>query len=188
MFDDTMNQEEKQPTSEDGQVPQEDLITEPQYNDSATESESNKAESNAELKDKYLRLYSEFENFRRRTAREKLELSKTAGEDIIKSVLPVLDDLDRAEQSMQNSNNIEAIREGVQLVLHKFRSILKQRGLEEMETLHQAFDSEFHEAIAQIPAPSKELEDKIIDQVEKGYYFQGKVIRYAKVVVGNKNA
>jgi molecular chaperone GrpE len=89
---------------------------------------------------------------------------------------------------MQNSNNIEAIREGVQLVLHKFRSILKQRGLEEMETLHQAFDSEFHEAIAQIPAPSKELEDKIIDQVEKGYYFQGKVIRYAKVVVGNKNA
>lgn len=188
MLDDTMNQEEKQPPSEEGQVPLEDLITEPQSNEGSSESEAQPAESNAELKDKYLRLYSEFDNFRRRTAREKLELTKTAGEDIIKSVLPVLDDLDRAEQSMQNSNSIEALREGVQLVLHKFRSIMKQRGLEEMETLHKPFDPEFHEAIAQIPAPTPELEDKIIDQVEKGYYFQGKVIRYAKVVVGNKNA
>lgn len=183
-----MNQEEKQPTSEDGQLPHEELITETQSGEDIPEGQASVEESNTELKDKYLRLYSEFENFRRRTAREKLELTKTAGEEIIKSILPVMDDLDRAEQSMQNSSSIEALREGVNLVLHKFRSILKQRGLEEMNTLHQPFDPEFHEAIAQIPAPTAELEDKVIDQVEKGYYFHGKVIRYAKVVVGNKNS
>ena len=170
----------------------EELITEPQTEETSSESHREEgAVTDNELqayKDKYLRLYSEFENFRRRTAREKLEQTKTAGEDVVKSILPVLDDLERASQSMNSTDNVQALREGVELVIHKFKQILKQKGLEEMETLHKPFDPEFHEAIAQIPAPSAELEEKIIDQVEKGYFFNEKVIRYAKVVVANKQS
>lgn len=138
-----------------------------------------------DLNDKYLRLYSEFENFRKRTAKEKIDLIQTAGEDIIKVMLPILDDFERAIASNENSNDLEAIKEGVKLVAHKFKSALTQKGLKDIEVEHGAdFDVDFHEAITKIPAPSEELKGKIVDVVEKGYALQEKVIRYPKVVIG----
>jgi molecular chaperone GrpE len=138
-----------------------------------------------ESNDKFLRLYSEFDNFRKRTAREKIELSKTAGEDIMKSILPVLDDFDRGLKSMNESTDVEALKEGVNLVYHKLKTILQQKGLEEMDATGKDFDADIHEAITNIPAPDESMKGKVIDQVEKGYALQGKVIRFAKVVVGS---
>jgi molecular chaperone GrpE len=137
-----------------------------------------------EQKDKYLRLYAEFDNFRRRTAKEKIELSQTAGKEVIQSLLEVLDDGDRAEKQLESVKNIEQIREGVQLVFHKLRSALQQRGLKEMDSIGKEFSPDNHEAITEIPAPSPNLRGKVIDQVEKGYYLNDKIIRFAKVVVG----
>ena len=137
-----------------------------------------------EQKDKYLRLMAEFDNFRRRTAKEKLELSQTAGKEIITSLLDVLDDCDRAEKQLHSSENLEEIRTGVQLVFNKLRTILQSRGLKAMESIHTEFDVEKHEAITEIQAPNKELEGKVIDEVQKGYELNEKIIRFAKVVVG----
>jgi molecular chaperone GrpE len=134
----------------------------------------------AEAKDKYLRLYAEFENFRRRTAKEKLELISTANEQVIKSLLPVTDDFDRAEKALKDAAPKES--EGIVLVLNKFRKILEQNGLKIMDTSSGNFDPDLHEAITQIPSPDKS--GKIIDVVEKGYLLNEKVIRHAKVVVG----
>lgn len=135
-----------------------------------------------EQKDKFLRLYAEFDNYKRRTAKEKVELIQTAGRDVIQSLLEVLDDADRAEKQMAATNNVEALREGLQLVFHKLRSSLQGRGLKEMESIGKDFNPDMHEAITEIPAPGKE--GKVIDQVEKGYYLNDKIIRFAKVVVG----
>lgn len=137
-----------------------------------------------ELNDKYLRLYSEFENFRKRTARERLDLINTAGADVIKDVLPVLDDFDRAIQNNENSKDIEAIKEGVKLVHQKLKNSMTQKGVKEMEAMGTPFDPEIHEAVTKIPAPEKKLKGKVVDVIEKGYYLHDKVIRYAKVVVG----
>ena len=134
----------------------------------------------AEAKDKYLRLYAEFENFRRRTAKERLELISTANEQVIKSLLPVTDDFDRAEKALKDAAPKES--EGIVLVLNKFRKILEQNGLKIMDTSSGNFDPDLHEAITQIPSPDKS--GKIIDVVEKGYLLNEKVIRHAKVVVG----
>ena len=135
----------------------------------------------AESRDKYLRLYAEFENHRRRTAKERLELISTANEQLMKAMLPVADDLDRAEKSFRDSGTREA--EGVLLIVSKFRRILEQNGLKLMDTSSGAFDPELHEAITQIPAPDQA--GKIVDVVEKGYLLNEKVIRHAKVVVGS---
>lgn len=135
-----------------------------------------------EQKEKYLRLYAEFDNFKRRTAKEKVELIQTAGKEVIQGLLEVIDDMDRAEKQMNNSDDIAIVKEGVQLVFHKFRSNLLSKGLKEMESIGRDFDPDLHEAITEIPAPGKE--GKIIDQVEKGYYLNDKIIRFAKVVVG----
>jgi molecular chaperone GrpE len=137
-----------------------------------------------EWKDKYLRLASEFDNFRKRTLKEKSELVKYANEDLIKSILPVLDDFERSLLVIEKSDNLSAIQEGVKLIHHKFKNILSAKGLKPMESLNQAFDSEHHEAITSIPAPQEDLKGKIIDEVEKGYYLDEKVIRFAKVIVG----
>ncbi len=137
-----------------------------------------------EQKDKYLRLYAEFDNFKRRTAKEKIELNQTAGKDIIVSLLEVLDDCDRAEKQLQAATDIDQIREGVQLVFHKLRKVLKQRGLKEMNSIGTEFNPDIHEAITEIPAPSEKEKGKILDQVENGYYLNDKIIRFAKVVVG----
>ena len=139
-----------------------------------------------EIKDKYLRLYSEFENFRRRTAREKLELLQTANEELMISLLPVLDDCDRAVNAFAEETDIKAVKEGVKLVASKFKNTLQQQGLMEMDSkVGSDFDSDLHDAISQIPAPKKKLKGKIVDTVERGYSIGEKVIRHAKVVIGN---
>jgi molecular chaperone GrpE len=137
-----------------------------------------------EQKDKYIRLYAEFDNFRRRTAKERLEYTQTAGKEVIIGLLEVLDDMERAEKMMNGSASIEAIREGLDLVFHKFRTYLKGKGLKEMESIGQDFNVELHEAITEIPVPGSE--GKVIDQVEKGYLLNDKIIRFAKVVVGKQ--
>lgn len=139
-----------------------------------------------DVNDRYLRLYSDFDNYKKRVAKERIELSKTAAADIFAALLPVLDDFDRASKAMEMSGaTVDSLREGVQLVHGKLKGILTARGLEEMDATGQAFDAEVHEAITQIPAPDESLKGKVIDQVEKGYSLNGKVIRYAKVVVGS---
>jgi len=137
------------------------------------------------LNEKYLRLYSDFENFRKRTIKERIDLTNTAGEAFFKAILPVLDDFERAKKSMENSTDIAAIKEGVDLVQHKLKNTLQQKGLEEMVSLEHTFDPEIHEAITQFPAPSENLKGKVVDELEKGYCLNGKVIRFAKVVVGS---
>jgi molecular chaperone GrpE len=141
----------------------------------------------AELNDKHLRLYSEFDNFRKRTLKEKIENAKFASQEVIRDLLPVLDDFERAikafeEHSDQSKNEII---EGIQLIYSKLLNTLKAKGLESMETKEKEFDTDFHEAITQIPAPNADLKGKVMDEVEKGYLLNGKVIRYAKVVVGS---
>lgn len=138
----------------------------------------------AELNDKYIRLYSEFDNFKRRTARERIDLLQSASKDVISALLPVIDDFERAEKSFDTSADLNALREGVKLVHHKLKGILSQQGLKAIESIGKELDVDFHEAITKIPAPSKDLQGKIVDEVEKGYLLNDKVIRFAKVVVG----
>jgi molecular chaperone GrpE len=135
--------------------------------------------------DKYLRLYAEFDNFRRRTAKERQELLQTAGLDVITSLLPVLDDFDRAGRHLENTTDVNAVKEGITLIQQKLKNILGQKGLKEMQSIGTAFDPELHEAITNIPAPTDDQKGKVIDEVEKGYYLNDKVARHAKVVVGN---
>jgi molecular chaperone GrpE len=138
------------------------------------------------LNDKYLRLYAEFDNYKRRTAKERIELFKTANAEVIKSMLSVLDDFDRAKKSMEIAKDIEAVKEGIQLIHHKLKSTLQSQGLSEMESvMGNTFDTDLHEAITNVPAPSEDLKGKVMDEVEKGYLLNDKVIRYAKVVVGS---
>ncbi len=138
----------------------------------------------AELNDKYLRLFSEFDNYRKRTLKERLDLMKTASQDLIIELLPVVDDFERALKALETTHDAVKAAEGVQLIYNKYKSILTRKGLEPMITLGQDFDTDFHEAITNIPAPSEDLKGKIIDEVEKGYLLNGKVIRFAKVVIG----
>jgi molecular chaperone GrpE len=135
--------------------------------------------------DRYLRLYAEFDNFRRRTAKEREEARKTEGKDVIVALLPVLDDFDRAIKSMDNLTDVAAVKEGVALIQNKLKNVLSQKGLKEMQSIGTAFDPEIHEAITNIPAPSDELKGKVVDEMEKGYYLNDKVARFAKVIVGN---
>jgi molecular chaperone GrpE len=137
----------------------------------------------AEAKDKYLRLYSEFENFRRRTSKEKLELIQTANEQLVVSLLPIIDDFERAEKAFQQTESKEL--EGFLLIYNKFKKTLEQSGVKPMDTKPGTdFDVNQHEAITQVPAPEEKLKGKVVDVVERGYTLNDKVIRYAKVVVG----
>lgn len=154
-------------------------------NPSDTESEVEKSQQEAaEWKDKYLRLVAEFDNFRKRTAKERLELIQTAGKDVIVSMLDVLDDSERAQKQLETSNDAAAIKEGVLLVFNKLRNTLQAKGLKPMNSTSQEFNADLHEAITEIPAPTKQLEGKVVDEVQKGYYLNDKIIRFAKVVVG----
>lgn len=139
----------------------------------------------AEMNDRYLRLYSEFDNYRKRSARERVDLVKTAAADIFTAILPVLDDFDRAAKAMETAAEIEVVKDGMKLIHTKFGNILKAKGLEEMPSMGQVFDADVHEAITSIPAPDESLKGKVIDELEKGYALNGKVIRFAKVVVGS---
>ena len=137
-----------------------------------------------EQKDKYVRLFAEFDNFKRRTSKERIELIQTAGKEVIVSLLQVLDDCDRAEMQMQQADDPSQIKEGVQLVFNKLRKTLQAHGLKAMESLHTDFDVEKHEAITEISVDDKNLKGKVVDEIEKGYYLNDKLIRFAKVVVG----
>lgn len=138
----------------------------------------------SEWKDKYLRLVAEFDNFRKRNARERLDLVQTAGKDVIVSLLDVLDDSERAQKQLETSNDAEAIKTGVALVFNKLKNTLQAKGLKPMNSTGQDFDPDLHEAITEIPAPSPALKGKVVDEVQKGYYLNDKIIRFAKVVVG----
>jgi molecular chaperone GrpE len=137
-----------------------------------------------ETKDRLLRKVAEFDNFKRRNAKERLELIQTAGKDVIIDLLDVLDDCDRAQKQFDKSNDIKEIKEGVLLVFNKLRNTLQARGVKAMETINKEFNPDLHEAITEIPAPSEELKEKVVDEVIKGYYLNDKIIRHAKVVVG----
>jgi molecular chaperone GrpE len=137
-----------------------------------------------ELNDKYLRLMAEFDNYRKRTLKEKMDLTKYAEEDVLKGILKVVDDMERAINNLDTAPDMNAVKEGVELIYKKFKSFLETRGLKEVEAMHQELDTDKHEAVAKFAAPSEDLKGKIIDVVEKGYYLHDKIIRYAKVVIG----
>jgi len=136
------------------------------------------------MNDKYLRLTAEYDNYRKRTLKERMELIKSAGEDILFNFLPVMDNIDRAKQSIEIAKDIEAIKEGILLIHKNLEDFLKERGVTEIESKGEVFDTDFHEAITKIPAPEDELKGKVVDVIEKGYKIKDKVLRYAKVVVG----
>jgi len=148
-------------------------------------SEEDKLKAEAtEWQNKYLRLYAEFDNFKRRTSKERLELLQIAGKDVISDLLTVLDDFERAQKSIETATDVIAVKEGVTLVQHKLKGILNQKGLKEMESIGKEFDADLHEGITSIPAPSADLKGKVIDELEKGYLLNDKVIRFAKVIIG----
>jgi molecular chaperone GrpE len=142
------------------------------------------AREHEELKDKYLRLFAEFDNYKKRTVREKMELIHTAAENTISSLLPVLDDFDRAKKSADDESSAEAWTDGIKLVYNRLYNTLKNSGLEPMVSDGEVFDPEMHDAISEIPAPSDDLKGKVVDTIEKGYFLKEKLIRHAKVVVG----
>lgn len=141
-------------------------------------------EENAKLKDQLLRQIAEFDNYRKRTLKEKAELILNGGEKTLSSLLPILDDLERAEKNIQENTNIETLKEGLDLVFKKFRGTLEKQGLKAIETKNQDFNTDFHEAIAMIPVPEGDQKGKVIDCVQTGYTLNDKVIRHAKVAVG----
>ena len=184
----------KEETIEEKEV--QTATAEPQQDAKATENQGEKVELTpeeeiielkqqvGELKDKYLRVYAEFENFRKRSVREKLDMMKTAAQDTMSVLLPVLDDFDRAKKSADSPDSEEKFSEGIELLYHKLYNILKNKGLDSMESTGETFDPELHEAITEIPAPTEEMKGKVIDTIEKGYKLKDKIIRHAKVVVG----
>jgi molecular chaperone GrpE len=137
-----------------------------------------------EANDKFLRLYAEFDNYKRRTMKEKTEILQTAGKEVMLSLLPVIDDFERAHKATANSQDLEAYKQGIELIHHKFNQILSARGLKPIESVGQVFNVDLHEAITNIPAPSEDLKGKVVDETEKGYTLNGHVIRFAKVIVG----
>ena len=153
-------------------------------NQEQANSEPTAEEKYAELNDRFLRLYAEFENFRRRSNKERLEVISSANAGLLKDLLPVLDDFDRAALNNEQVTDVDLVKEGFLLIHNKFRSILDSKGLKEMTAKGEVFDSELHEAIANIPVSEEDQKGKVIDDVEKGYYLNEKVIRFAKVVVG----
>lgn len=152
---------------------------------SKTEEQLEKTEAELEtLKDKHLRLQAEFDNYRKRTLKERMELLKTASESVMTSILPVIDDFERALQTLEQVEENSHAKDGIKLIYNKFQEFLKQNGIKEIETKEQDFNTDLHEAITTIPAPSEELKGKIVDVVQKGYYLNDKVIRFSKVVIG----
>jgi molecular chaperone GrpE len=136
------------------------------------------------LNDKYLRLTAEYDNYRKRTLKEKMELTKSAGASMILALLPVIDDFDRALAHLDEAKDLDAVKEGIKLIYNKFQDFLSQQGISEIEAKDKDFDTDHHEAITKIPAPAEDLKGKVIDCVEKGYMLNDKVIRFSKVVVG----
>ncbi|MBN2479856.1 MAG: nucleotide exchange factor GrpE [Bacteroidales bacterium] len=138
----------------------------------------------SEINDKYLRLSAEFDNYRKRSLKEKMDLIKSAGEDILINILPVMDNFERALESIKENADANSTKEGIELIYSNFNEFLKQRGVQEIEAKGNSFDTDYHEAISKIPSTDEEQKGKVIDVIEKGYLLHGKVIRFAKVVVG----
>jgi len=183
-------EQEQTPETEDTKVPVEKTAKKSKRKssskkDKAAEKLQELGQKLDEMNDKYLRLFSEFDNFRKRTQKERLELFKTASEDVMISLLPVLDDFERALKATEENGADENHKEGIDLIYNKFKNTLKQKGLESLDSMNQDFDTDFHEAITNIPAPSPEMKGKVVDVIEKGYKLNDKVIRFARVVVGN---
>jgi molecular chaperone GrpE len=166
----------------------EDVNTETEATETASETqitEEDKLRAEAtDWQNKYLRLYAEFDNFKRRTSKERLELLQMAGKDVISDLLPILDDFERAQKSIETATDMEAVAEGIRLIHHKLKNILAQKGLKEMESVGNEFNADIHEGITNIPAPSEDMKGKVLDELEKGYYLHDKVIRFAKVIIG----
>jgi molecular chaperone GrpE len=137
-----------------------------------------------EQKEKYLRLSADFDNYRKRTMKEKIEWSKQAGADIFAMILPVLDNLERAMKAVEEATDLEAVKEGMHLIYNMFYEYLGQQGVKEIEAMHQEFDTDVHDAVTKIPAADKKLQGKVVDVIERGYFLNDKVLRYAKVVIG----
>jgi molecular chaperone GrpE len=137
-----------------------------------------------ELTDKYIRLSAEFDNYRKRTLKEKIDLTKSAGEELLKNILPVMDDFERGMKTINNASDITAIKQGIELIYNKFRDFLSQNGVREINAKNKEFNIDYHEAVTKIPATKKDLKGKVVDVIEKGYTLNDKVIRYSKVVIG----
>ncbi len=199
----------KKSNKKDTKAEEKELVEETTNQDVISEDETNKTKSNNEtskeektesfeekpkeetieekyntLNDKYLRLSAEFDNYRKRTLKERMELIKNAGEDILINFLPVIDNLDRAKKSVDDAKDIEGVKQGVELIYNNLKDFLSQRGIKEIQATGSEFDTDLHEAITKIPAPEESMKDKVIDVIEKGYKLHDKVIRYAKVVIG----
>jgi molecular chaperone GrpE len=185
-MEDTVKTEEKPTVENESSEPAEDKdVKEESKEEEKEESkETDFEEKFLDMNDKFLRLHAEFDNYRKRTIKERIELSKYATEDVIKSFLPVMDDLERAVKLMENAET-DPVQQGVVLIYQKFKNILTQKGVEEIKTSGEAFNTDFHEAITNIPAESEDKKGLVIDVIEKGYLLHGKVIRFAKVVVAN---
>lgn len=152
--------------------------------DSAEEKKEDMEVRLAEFQDKYLRLSAEFDNYRKRTLKERIELTRSAGESLLLSLLPVMDDFERAMTLMETTADCESIKEGVGLIYNKMQGFLRQNGVKEMESLGKDFDTDLHEAVTKIPATDKKQKGKVVDVIQKGYYLNDKILRYAKVVIG----
>ena len=187
-----INEEELMSEATQDEAAENEEIQEEDVQDSAAPTEEEKLaqeleEANKvieEQKDKYLRLSAEFDNYRKRTMKEKAELILNGAEKTISSILPIVDDFERALKNMETATDVAAVKEGVELIYNKFMSVLGQDGVKVIETKEKPLDTDFHEAIAVIPAPDKSLKGKILDCVQTGYTLNDKVIRHAKVVVG----
>ncbi len=184
-----MKKEEKENKEINEQATAQNAATEPQEAEKDTEltdaEKLDKANDEiAQLKDKYLRQVAEFDNYRKRTLKEKTELILNGGQKVLEALLPILDDLDRAAENINKSNDVTTLKEGVDLIINKLNKTLSAQGLQRMDTIGKAFDTDFHEAVALIPAQNDEQKNHIIDCVQPGYLLNDKVIRHAKVVVG----
>jgi molecular chaperone GrpE len=177
-----MNMEEKDMKNNEEQT---NTAQEQEINTQETASEADLLKKELEeQKEKFLRLYADFDNFKRRSAKERVDLIQTAGREVIQSLLEVMDDCDRAERQMQKSDDLIQIKEGIQLVFSKLRNTMQSKGLKEMKTIGEEFNPDFHEAITEIPVPDEKMKGRVVDEVEKGYSLGDKIIRFAKVVVG----
>lgn len=170
--------------AENGAPTQEENLEDSSKGGSVEEQINKLQEENKELKDKYLRIYAEFDNFRKRSMKEKMEFMQTAARDTMSALLPVLDDFDRAKKIAEQPDSKEVFSEGVSLVYQKLYAVLTGKGLKKMESTGMEFDAELHEAVTEIPAPSEDLKGKVVDTLEEGYLLNDKIIRYAKVVTG----
>ena len=189
-----MKDKHKETNSMDGSMDHTDKSGKKSKKDQKKEKEANSIEEQLneqqrkleELNDKYLRLYSEFDNYRKRTLKEKSEMSKTASEEVILSMLPVLDDFERALSVFEklDDKSQSSFSDGVTLIYNKFKNVLQQKGLKAIKSIGEPFDVDYHDALTTIPSPTEELKGKVVDEIEKGYMLSDKVIRHAKVVVG----